>query len=222
MKTKTQDISEHPCPSCDQGKLQRVSIDFVATLPDGKELIVPRLSCEQCDACGERSFDKAARQRIDAAIVKAIGSLTSDQVERLVEMTGLREDDLCESLGLGAKTIYRWRRGSQRPSKSLGILLGVVAHHPDLLEWIENEEWKKVPAETKRSSRSAERISSVHGSRQLFSAFAIETPRTSRRMVLTPTDRTSRVAETPAEFARAVDNPVHEFFALAGASYARN
>lgn len=150
MKTEADEASEHDCPSCDQGKLQLVTIDFAATLPDGKELIVPSLLCEQCDTCGERAFDKAARQLIDAAIVKAMGTLTPDQVEKFVSMTGLREDELCECLGLGAKTIYRWRRGAQRPSQSLSILLAMVAHHPNLLGWVQSGRWRQSPAEPER------------------------------------------------------------------------
>jgi putative zinc finger/helix-turn-helix YgiT family protein len=212
MKTEADKASEHDCPSCDQGKLQLVTIDFAATLPDGKELIVPSLSCEQCDACGERAFDKAARQLIDAAIAKAMGTLMPDQVEKFVAMTGLREDELCECLGLGAKTIYRWRRGAQRPSQSLSILLAMVAHHPNLLDWVSRQGWKSdasVRPEPARSKNLAVQLLVRP------TAVVIQTPRLNRRSTIRLTTPRGKTGELVRQHSRRTANPVSSFFQLA-------
>lgn len=132
-------LPENTCPVCFEGTLREGFQDFSQNLGDGRHLLVKRLPARICDKCGEALFPSESRAAIEAELVKTLGSLTPDQVIELVEMTSLKEDELCELLGLGAKTIYRWRRGAQRPSKSLSILLAIVAHHRTMPEWV--KEW---------------------------------------------------------------------------------
>ena len=132
-------LPENTCPACFEGTLREGFQDYTGDLGDGRQLLVKQLPARICDACGEAVYGREARETIEAELVKTLGSLTPDQVVKLVEMTGLKEDELCELLGLGAKTIYRWRRGAQRPSKSLSILLSIVAHHRTMADWL--KEW---------------------------------------------------------------------------------
>lgn len=134
-------LPEGICPSCHEGKLEEGQRDFNSETSDGRQVVVKNLTARTCSKCGESIFPRESLDQIEAAVLKAMGALTPEQIERFVEMTGLREDELSERLGLGAKTIYRWRRGAQRPSKSLSVLLAAVAHHPNLLEWIGCEGW---------------------------------------------------------------------------------
>jgi YgiT-type zinc finger domain-containing protein len=143
MTELTESLPEDLCPSCFEGQLKEARHDHISKLSDGREVTVADLACTVCDQCSARFYPAESTGRIEAAVQKALGSLSPEQVQRFVKMTGLEEDELCERLGLGAKTIYRWRRGAQRPSKSLSILLAIVAHHPDLFEWIESESWKQ-------------------------------------------------------------------------------
>ena len=132
-------LPENTCPACFEGTLREGFQDYREDLGDGRQLLVKHLPARICEACGKAVYAREARETIEAELVKTLGSLTPDQVIELVEMTGLKEDELCELLGLGAKTIYRWRRGAQRPSKSLSILLAIVAHHRTMPEWV--KEW---------------------------------------------------------------------------------
>jgi putative zinc finger/helix-turn-helix YgiT family protein len=135
-------LPEGICPSCHEGNLEEGQRDFTSHTSDGRQVVVKNLTARTCSKCGESIFPRESLDQIEAAFVKATGALTPEQIERFVEMTGLREDELCERLGLGAKTIYRWRRGAQRPSQSLSILLGIVAHNPQLLDWVRKDAWR--------------------------------------------------------------------------------
>lgn len=149
MSEEIQYPPQDACPSCEKGTLEQTTIDYdLSLLPTqwcGKAShIIENLPCRQCDECGELIFDRDACRRIELEVVEAQGSLLPEQVERLVAMTGMGEAELSNGLGLGAKTIYRWRIGAIRPSKSLALLLSIVAHHPHLLEWIDKGEWRHV------------------------------------------------------------------------------
>jgi putative zinc finger/helix-turn-helix YgiT family protein len=143
MNDTTEYQPEGTCPSCHEGNLEEDKRDFTTQTGDGRELLVKNLKARTCNKCGESIFPRESLDQIEAALVKAMGTLTPEQVEKFVSMTGLREDELCECLGLGAKTIYRWRRGAQRPSKSLSILLGIVAHNPQVLDWVKSDAWRQ-------------------------------------------------------------------------------
>jgi len=135
-------IPEDKCPSCFEGKIYLDKKDFVSDLPEGRQVIVKALRARVCDKCGETIFEDEEIKQIEIAVVRASGSLSPIEVKSFVEMTGRSESELSEKLGLGAKTIYRWRSGAQRPSKSLSILLALVAHNPKLLDWISREGWR--------------------------------------------------------------------------------
>lgn len=143
-------LPEDTCPSCHEGTLEEGSRDFTSQTQDGRQVLIKNLVARTCNKCGESIFPRESLDQIEAAVVRALGSLSPEQVEEFVDMTGLREDELCERLGLGGKTIYRWRRGAQRPSQSLSILLAMVAHHPHLLGWVQSGEWRKSKAEPVR------------------------------------------------------------------------
>jgi len=143
MTELTESLPEDLCPSCYEGHLKEARHEHISELPDGRRVTVADLACTACDQCGVHFYPAESTGRIEAAVQKALGSLSPDDVQRFVKMTGMEEDELCERLGLGAKTIYRWRRGAQRPSKSLSILLAIIARHPRLLEWVAAEGWKQ-------------------------------------------------------------------------------
>lgn len=142
MTQNNECLPEGICPSCFEGQLQDSRCDHVTELPNGRTVVVRDLPCGVCDHCDAQFFSPESTSKIEAEVIEALGTLAPDDVVRLVEMTGLSEAELCEKLGLGPKTIYRWRRGAQRPSKSLSVLLAVVACHPRLLGWIDSAGWK--------------------------------------------------------------------------------
>lgn len=55
------------CPICGSGKLQRLR-ESVELHPRGRRLQVPDVEFDRCLNCGERFFDDAASQKIDAAL----------------------------------------------------------------------------------------------------------------------------------------------------------
>jgi len=62
-------MSEISCFSCANGTIRPAVINYEVILGDGKpSFVIPDLSCEVCDNCGERLFDHAACSRIDDEI----------------------------------------------------------------------------------------------------------------------------------------------------------
>ena len=199
------------CPSCFEGLLEDKLEDHVSRLPDGTEVKVANVASRVCSACGERFFPPESTDRIEAAMLKAQGVFSAEQVESMVAMTGLSEEALCEKLGLGARTIYRWRCGAQRPSRSLGILLAAVAHHPELLEWVGSEGWRQGKACAAPSSKRLE-VNFLLKPTNLF----IQTPRVSRRGQLGLSRPRVSSARLPGIPTRSTGNPVSSFFQFAG------
>lgn len=56
------------CPICGSRKMQRVR-DRVTLHPRGRTVESPTLEIDRCNNCGERFFDHAASQKIDAALL---------------------------------------------------------------------------------------------------------------------------------------------------------
>lgn len=200
-----------PCPSCFEGFLKDIIQNHVSCLPDGTEVKVTDVVSRVCSACGEKFFPPESSARIEAAVLKSQGVFSAKEVQAMVAMTGLSEEALCEKLGLGARTIYRWRCGAQRPSKSLGILLAAVAHHPELLEWVEIEGWKQGETSTTAPSKSL-KVGVALKPTGIF----IQTPRVSRRGQLGLTRTRGISTRLPGVPSRSMCNPVSSFFQFAG------
>jgi putative zinc finger/helix-turn-helix YgiT family protein len=216
MTESTECLPEGLCPSCFEGMIHDRSCDHAATLPNGREILIKDVPCSLCDHCGARFFSPQASDQIEAAFLKAANSLSPADVVQLVEMTGLAEDKLCERLGLGAKTIYRWRRGAQRPSKSLSMLLAIVARHPALFEWLERDGWKEGPLESLTRHISSTRTISDRDSRR-----RLATPRLDRHRLAESQPTQDKATIDQTTFSRTGGggrdrNTISDFFQLAG------
>jgi YgiT-type zinc finger domain-containing protein len=53
------------CPTCDSPRIERVRKSLRRTWK-GQAYVVPNLEFEECPDCGERLFDHAAMQKIEA------------------------------------------------------------------------------------------------------------------------------------------------------------
>jgi YgiT-type zinc finger domain-containing protein len=142
-------------------------MDFIAKLPDGRQHIVKDLIGKVCNKCGEGVYSQRESIRIEKETLRATGVLSPEEIEIFVKMIGLTESEICNHLGLGAKTIYRWRRGAQRPSKSLSILLALVAHNTNLLQWITDEGWR----DTHINRHTTKNVTSKLSNNRLFEPF---------------------------------------------------
>ena len=160
-----------------------------------------------CDHCDERFYGPEAAKKIEKETLKALGSLSPEDVVDLVKKTGLQESELSDVLGLGPKTIYRWRRGAQRPSKSLSILLATVAHYPKLINWIKTKAWQSIDSTPVSITSSHRRISLPHGS--------LQTPRLARRKQVTTATSGPRKSGEPQGASRG-QNTISKFFEHAG------
>lgn len=57
------------CPTCDFGTLKPVKRSITMPTPSGP-VFIEDLLFDECDYCGERAYDKAARQHIERVIRK--------------------------------------------------------------------------------------------------------------------------------------------------------
>ena len=55
------------CPTCGSPKIRLTEKDLAFTRR-GREIVVPRVECEECPDCGEVITDYAANQYIDSVV----------------------------------------------------------------------------------------------------------------------------------------------------------
>jgi putative zinc finger/helix-turn-helix YgiT family protein len=131
------------CPICGKGHLIPKVIDYTVSLPDGLKIIVPKVSVEICEQCGEIALSTAAGRQIDAYIAEQNEQLSPRELERIREDLGVDQTQMSEALGLGTKTYHRWEKGNQIPSRSMGYYLRVLAEFTEAFEWLRERRWRE-------------------------------------------------------------------------------
>jgi putative zinc finger/helix-turn-helix YgiT family protein len=128
-------MAQHPahCPACGQAALITIKNDRQVTAADGTMLPYHDES-SRCQNCGEElySLDQSlAASRLRAGALRAFeGLLTPEEVIAIRAKLGLSQAQLEKALGLGAKTVVRWERGTVCQSRAADSLLIVARDHP--------------------------------------------------------------------------------------------
>lgn len=71
-------------------------------------------------------LDNDAIEKLDAAKARYLGILTPDQLCNLRTEIGITQKEMAGILQLGEKTWTRWETGSERPSRSMNVLLTAI------------------------------------------------------------------------------------------------
>ncbi|MCI0641308.1 MAG: type II toxin-antitoxin system MqsA family antitoxin [Gemmataceae bacterium] len=104
---------------------------------DGKTLrIRVKLPAEKCTNCGELFFGPQAARIEHAAVCRALGLLTSDEIINLRESLGLSQDEFSELTGIGRATISRWERGRLLQNKAMDHYLRLVKKSKNNLKYL--------------------------------------------------------------------------------------
>lgn len=125
-------IRKESCPQCGGSPVREV----VAR----RESLVGRWTAEfedrfcACDACGEEFYDP---EQADASFRKAadsvrakVGLVPPERIRALRERYGLSQAQLERLLGIGAKMVVRWERGTVLPSLAASRLIEVLDDVP--------------------------------------------------------------------------------------------
>lgn len=119
------------CPLCG-GAVVAFSGDIRIRI--GKRAVTVHSDHEKCTGCGEGFYApgqlEALEQRAAAAIRDEDGVLSPGEIRALREEMGLSQAGLEQLLGVGAKTVVRWERGTVVPNRATDNLLRTIQAVP--------------------------------------------------------------------------------------------
>jgi len=136
------DTPDQTCFSCEEGVFEQHVSDYQIELSDGNVVVVPQLLIERCNHCGEESFPPDSCRRIDSALEESEDVVLPADIAAFLKRYGIDQTEAAEALGLGAKTIHRWAKGTQRASRSMSFFLRAMIAHPKIFEWVQNRRWR--------------------------------------------------------------------------------
>lgn len=125
-------IRPESCPQCGRGPVRDVELR--------REFLVGRWSteiaheCCVCDACGEEFYDphqaEVSELKAVAAVRAKVGLVAPERIRALRSRYGLSQAQLERLLGIGAKMVVRWERGTVLPSLAASRLIEVLDDVP--------------------------------------------------------------------------------------------
>jgi HTH-type transcriptional regulator / antitoxin MqsA len=120
------------CPICRGAELQEVTVPREIQAGDRTRLAYADELLE-CPECGERFSthdQRLATSRNRAAALRTHEHLlTPAQIRGIRARYELSQAGLEELLGVGAKTVVRWERGSVRQSRAVDVLLRILEYY---------------------------------------------------------------------------------------------
>jgi len=140
-------VEERTCSICGEGKLRRETSDFRAEFKDGSgaahEVLVPNVSKNVCDKCGDFILDEESENKISAAQRTAMGLLGAHELQAFRKRLGKTQEEMSELLGLGKKTWCRWESNDYFQNESLDRYLRLLIFAPANVKALENIDiWK--------------------------------------------------------------------------------
>ncbi|MGD0485036.1 MAG: type II TA system antitoxin MqsA family protein [Gemmatimonadales bacterium] len=119
-----------PCPFCGAKAVRVTSATRTVNAGDGARLTY-RERLSHCARCGEEFFtheQSLAASRSRAGVLRTHeGLLAPEEIRSIRGRYGVSQAELERMLGLGAKTVVRWERGTVRQSQAADLLLRIVA-----------------------------------------------------------------------------------------------
>jgi putative zinc finger/helix-turn-helix YgiT family protein len=144
---KKKNVIEKTCPICGKGILKALSGEFKATFEDNdgkrRDLLVPNITYEKCDSCGEELLDQDASKRISQAQRAAMGLLSADQIRAIRQKLGRTQRKMSELLGIGEKTYCRWESGTHFQSEAFDRYLRLLTTDLNALKALERIQLEK-------------------------------------------------------------------------------
>ncbi|MBY0523591.1 MAG: type II toxin-antitoxin system MqsA family antitoxin [Gemmataceae bacterium] len=155
------------CPNCGHAPLREDTItDRFEYRPDDVEPLMVEardVPVEICPSCGEKFLGPAAARVQHAAICRAVGLLTPEEIKRIRERFGPSQEEFAALTGIGVATISRWERGRMLQNEAMDRYLRLLAAHPENANALRQ---LRAPAEPVSLPESA----LAHGSRGAVSA----------------------------------------------------
>jgi putative zinc finger/helix-turn-helix YgiT family protein len=140
MTSASPSDAPRPCPVCGRGVLESRIVDetFEFQSDDGLVRVEARgVPVEVCLDCGETlSGPEAARVR-HAAICRALGLLTPEEIRGVRDRLGLTQADFARLTGFGEATISRWERGRLLQNRGNDRYLRILAGEPRAVSFLE-------------------------------------------------------------------------------------
>ena len=119
-----------PCPFCGAEAVRVTTATHTTNADDGARLTY-RERLSRCARCGAEFFtheQSLAASRSRASVLRTHeGLLAPEKIRSIRVRYGLSQAELERLLGLGAKTVVRWERGTVRQSHAADLLLRIVA-----------------------------------------------------------------------------------------------
>ena len=114
------------CIVCRSRDLRRfdAEVPVRGRTPSGKPVATSAVvGMLKCRACGERFEEPGSWVARDAAMHRALGLLSADDILRARTERGWSRRELAERTGIGTASIYRWERGQKLQSRANDRLL---------------------------------------------------------------------------------------------------
>jgi HTH-type transcriptional regulator/antitoxin MqsA len=127
------------CLICGRGPIREVERDWHIRVK-GAEVTVPGDRVTHCDSCGEDFYTGAQAQTSDRRLAdvrrRNEGLLTGEEILRVRQAASLSQAQLEAALGVGAKTVVRWEKGTAVQSKAADDVLRLIALDRDNLRFL--------------------------------------------------------------------------------------
>ena len=122
------------CAEC--GGTVEVSSDLIPFELRGECVLVGGIEHGQCADCGESYLSLDATERLQKGAVRLLreakGLLTPQEIRDLRHSLGLSQAAFEALLGVGAKTVVRWEKGTVFQSATADRLMRLIRHMPEL------------------------------------------------------------------------------------------
>lgn len=158
------------CPLCGQRTLVEMQGEFRMDPPPnipGGTIVVRDASWQHCESCGEDILPHELDTAIDRERYRRLGLLTSEDIRRVREKTGLSAVDMSHLLGVGEKTYTRWENGHSLQTKASDTLIRLIDSSAEMFALVDAE---REPGRDALITRYFAELEHVKGNNQLAMA----------------------------------------------------
>jgi HTH-type transcriptional regulator/antitoxin MqsA len=129
------------CPNCGHTPLLDETVtDRFEYRGEGEEPLTIEsqdVPVQVCPNCGEKYFGPAAVRVRHAAVSRALGLLTPQEIQAIRERFGPTQAEFARLTGIGEATISRWERGRVLPNRAMDRYLRLLASNPAIVHTLE-------------------------------------------------------------------------------------